>query len=343
MSASGGLLERLQRQRRKYGLSAYLRRAAGKSLDRVLYRVDRRAIAAALQRVGLRRGAVVCVHSALSRLGYVAGGGDALIDVLMDSVGPEGCVLMPTFSTGAAMASYVQSGEVFDVRRTPSQVGAITEAFRTRPGVLRSAHPTNSLAAWGGDAEALLRDHEKSPTPYGPDTPYGRVAERDDSCILMLETHIHSLLHHLQERVEFPNLFLPEPATAWIVDASGARREVSTRLMRPRVPYFIAVPPAEGDAPDWVVLHDFALMFPRRRPGELERRGARFPGYPPIYSRRAELEASGVLKATRLGKGEIGLLNVRGFLARVEPELRELIERFREHYVPERLSNLEYY
>ncbi|RMD63718.1 MAG: aminoglycoside N(3)-acetyltransferase [Alphaproteobacteria bacterium] len=317
-----------------------LRRTLAKRCDRLLYRIGRREFAAALDKVGLEPGITVCAHSALSRLGYIDGGPDLVIDGLLKRLGDRGCLMMPTFPSGAATVRYLDSGETFDVRTSPSKTGLVTEIFRRRPGVLRSLHPTNPVSACGRGAEDLLKDHDKSPTPYGPATPFGRLAERDDTFILMLDTHVHSYLHHLQERVDFPNLHLPEMRTVSFVDWEGRTRTMRTRVMRPRIPYFIAIPAPRGEAPDWAVLHDFALLFPRSQARTAAQAGYRYRGYLRIVRRRAELEAAGILRTARLGKGEIGLLNVRGFTAHIEPEFRELLARFRDVYDCDRIKAL---
>jgi aminoglycoside 3-N-acetyltransferase len=337
------MLEKLKRGRQNYGLARYLRRAVTAEVNRIFYSVDRASMANTFRAVGLEPGAVVCVHSALSRLGYVRGGEEAVIDAVLDVIGPSGCLLMPGFSTGGFMADYIRSNAVFEVNRTPSLGGAVTEAFRRRPDVQRSAHPTNSVLACGRGAEEILKDHQHSLTPYGFKTPYGRLVERDDTFILMLETHVQSLLHHIQERVDFPNMFLPETATAVYVDRNENRQTMTTRLMRPRAIYFVAVPSATGEKPDWATLHDFSLLFPSFRNRLLAERGIRFEGYPKIFQRRQEFEKSGILRSGKLGRGEIGLLRVKRFVAEIEPEFRDMINRYKSWYDPEILSTFKLY
>lgn len=248
---------------------------------------------------------------------------------------------MPSFPMTGSMVDYLEKGEVFDVRRTPSRVGAITEVFRTWPQVLRSLHPTNPVCAWGRDAGRLLQGHEKSLTPYGSETPYGRLAGREDTFILMIETHIHSFIHHIQERVELPTLFLPEERVGTCVDYQGRTQPIRTRVMRPRIPYFLAVPSPNGSGPEWALAHDFHLVFPRRRELELRRRGHHFTGYPRLLQRRRQLEEAGILRTARLGLGEVGLLHIHSYLHHIEPELRELIDRFRTYYDAERIQQLD--
>ncbi|MFQ5964647.1 MAG: AAC(3) family N-acetyltransferase [Candidatus Scalinduaceae bacterium] len=334
------MVRKLANSLKMHRIVGYLNRKTLWHFNKVSCRVNREMLVDSFRSIGLERGAIVCVHSSLSRLGYVEGGAEAVIDALIETVGTEGCIMMPSFPMTRSMAQHLNRQIPFDVRSSPSRSGIVSEVFRGRPGVLRSLHPTNPVSVWGRNAEELVRDHEKSPTPYGSNTPYGKLAEREDSFIIMLETHVHSLLHHLQERVHFPNLFLPEEKEASFIDMMGRRRTMRTKVMRPRVPYFIAIPSVSSTKPDWALLHDYALMFPRRRERVVRRLGYRFDGYQRLYRRRAELEHAGILRSTRVGKGEIGLLHVKRFLARIEPELLELIERFRNFYNSERIKAL---
>ena len=303
-----------------------------RSLERALYSISRQDLIDSFNRAGLKRGDTVCVHSSLKSLGYVAGGPNEVIEALISVVGSEGCIMMPSFPLTGTMAGFLEAGTIYDVRNTPALTGALTEVFRRRPDVKRSLHPTNPLAAWGASAEEMLVDHEKSITPYGMRTPYGRLADHDRGYILMMGTHIHSLLHHLQERVGFPNLFLEQQAEATYIDYEGILHRMKTKVMRPRIPYFVAVPSVDAVHPDWALLHDFALVFPESRDALIKGLGYRFNGYQKIVSRRGQLIQAGILKSTRLGRGQVGLLKTKEFIQLIEPELNGLIAQFRSFY-----------
>ena len=51
-----------------------------------------------LNDVGLRKGQTVIVHTSLSSLGFVCGGAQVVIEALIETVGKDGTILMPTQS-----------------------------------------------------------------------------------------------------------------------------------------------------------------------------------------------------------------------------------------------------
>lgn len=125
----------------------------------------------AFQAAGLQNGDVVLVHSALRKLGAVDGGADTVIDALLDTIGAQGTLALPTHSWK------VVNGEqpIFHQLLTPSNVGVLSNVFRQRPEVIRGLHPTHSVAACGPRAAELLLGHERDETPCSASSPYGRL------------------------------------------------------------------------------------------------------------------------------------------------------------------------
>ncbi len=162
--------------------------------------------------LGLKRGDLVLVHSALASIGKVDGGADTVIDALLEVLGPEGTLMMPTlYYTG-----------IYKRDESPSLVGTITEVFRKRPGVLRSIHATHSVAAQGPLAEQLIADHDKSPTACGLDTPYGRNATLGGYILLLgCDQDRNTTLHTVEEYADAPWLTNKE---ARYYDADGVLR-----------------------------------------------------------------------------------------------------------------------
>jgi len=140
-----------------------------------------------LRDLGLTEGDLVQVHSSLSAFGTVEGGAEAVVDALLQAVGPGGTVMVPTFNHGAA--------DLFDLRTTPSTNGAITEALRQRPEAHRSLHPTHPTAAIGPLAELLTRDHPAAGT-FGLTSPLGKLAAMGGKILLLgVGMNVNTMAH----------------------------------------------------------------------------------------------------------------------------------------------------
>jgi aminoglycoside 3-N-acetyltransferase len=118
-------------------------------------------------------------------------------------------------------------------------MGLITELFRRSPGVVRSTHPTHSVAAWGAAARTLIEGHHRAKTPCGEHTPYSRLL---DCCgkILFLGTGISvmTFFHAVEENIE-PLLpfspFTKEYFQLQSQDEHGNTVVTETRLFDPLV------------------------------------------------------------------------------------------------------------
>ncbi|MHB0876323.1 MAG: AAC(3) family N-acetyltransferase [Anaerolineae bacterium] len=211
--------------------------------------VIREDIVAGLRAIGLPVGAVALVHSSLSSFGHVAGGAPTVIRALVDAVGVEGTIMVPTLTGSEALGP--DNPPVYDVRTTPCWTGCIPETFRQRSDARRSLHPTHSVAAIGHSREDLLRGHELSPTPCGPDTPYGRLASAENGYVVFLGVGLHSntMMHHAEEVAAVPYHMQPAPVIATVTDYDGITRQLRLWLHsysggrrnfpRPE-PYFLA-------------------------------------------------------------------------------------------------------
>lgn len=166
-----------------------------------------------LRELGVAEGSVVMAHSSLSAMGPVDGGADALIAALAEAVGEAGTLCMP------AMAAE----QPFRVESSPSNVGIVTEKFRSWPGVKRGLHPTHSACCLGPLADWLLHGHIDQPTALGPESPWGKVARLDEGYILLIgcDQDRNTLLHSAEEAVDAPYL---TPLDRDYMDADGQRR-----------------------------------------------------------------------------------------------------------------------
>lgn len=169
----------------------FLARHGFVKLRPVLRKAD---ILAALRAAGVQESAILMAHTSLSEFGYIEGGADALIDALLEAIGPRGTLAMPTLSF-----SWL-GRRPYDPKTTPARIGAVPNVFRQRPGVLRSAHPTHSVAALGPKAAEIVSEHCPEEPVFGPRSPYARLYELDACIIMLCKLGANTTLHMAEER-----------------------------------------------------------------------------------------------------------------------------------------------
>ena len=155
-------------------------------------------IASDARALGVRPGSVLLVHSSLRSLGQKDIRPQEVIDGLLLALGDHGTLVFPALS-------YLHCGPAhsltFDVRNTPSNVGALPEYFRTdMPGVRRSLCPTHSCCAVGEKRDAVVGEHHLDDTPAGAHSPFRRVMELDGSVLFLgCGTNCNTSMHAVEE------------------------------------------------------------------------------------------------------------------------------------------------
>ncbi|SEM12600.1 aminoglycoside 3-N-acetyltransferase [Butyrivibrio sp. ob235] len=176
-------------------------------------------IVEALRKVGLQSGDTVMVHASLSQIGYVCGGAQAVIEALIEVVGDEGTIMIPTQSwknldpeTGvhwdadeADWDKIRENWPAYDKAITPTNtMGAVAEMFRSWPGAIRSDHPARSVAAWGKNAQYLTENHDLS-NIFGEGSPIGKLYELGGKVLLIgVDYDKNTSIHLADVRAEYP-------------------------------------------------------------------------------------------------------------------------------------------
>jgi len=177
------------------------------------------SLARDLAALGVQPGMTLLVHSSLSALGYVVSGAASVILALEKALGPAGTLVMPTHSTDLSEPSYWRNPPVpaawweiirqtmpaFQPDLTPTRgMGAIPECFRKQAGTLRSAHPQDSFAARGPQAEFITARHSLE-FGLGEASPLARLYDLDGWVLLLGVGHANNTSLHLSEvRAYFP-------------------------------------------------------------------------------------------------------------------------------------------
>jgi len=186
--------------------------------------VHREDIVAELRRLGIAAGDMLIAHTSLRAFGWVEGGAEAVVQALLDTVGPTGTVMVPTFNHGRV--------RVFDPEETPSHNGAVTEALRRRPEAVRSLHPSHAYAAVGGRAEELTAGNLEVGT-FDPRSPLGKLAAAGGWVVLLgVGMHANTCVHIGQATARVHCLGYERERSLLCLD--GEVREVLTTLWRGR-------------------------------------------------------------------------------------------------------------
>lgn len=125
--------------------------------------------------LGLITGDLVYVHSGMDGLN-LAFPFYRILFLIQEVIGPGGTVLFPSYPNHRMSSyEYLRQGNVFDVRRTPSYTGILTEFARRQRSAVRSLHPTKSVCAIGPAASEITATHHLSPYPYDTGSPYYKL------------------------------------------------------------------------------------------------------------------------------------------------------------------------
>ncbi|HCG36672.1 MAG TPA: hypothetical protein DER23_10065 [Clostridiales bacterium] len=153
-------------------------------------KVTKEQIQTSLKLMGIEKGDVIFMHSALSAPGIVEGGADGVIDAFLDVIGDEGTLAVSTLAFGAP----------FDADTTPSAVGLISETLRKRKGAIRSLRPVHAIAALGKRAKELTEGHEHCSSNCGEGSPYRKLIDMNGKIILFgVDMNRNTTLHAIED------------------------------------------------------------------------------------------------------------------------------------------------
>ncbi|MNN12055.1 SPBc2 prophage-derived aminoglycoside N(3')-acetyltransferase-like protein YokD [compost metagenome] len=178
-----------------------------------------------LEEAGINRKGTLLMHSSMKSIGEVEGGADTVLDTLSEYM-REGLLVLPTHTWSFIHADNPR----FEVETSPSCVGVLPELFRKRSGVIRSLHPTHSVAALGEDAAAFVEGAERWDTPCHRESPWGRLLDREATIILVgVDLRRNTFIHGIEEWVDIPGRMTDDHEQLYTVLRDGTKISVPSR------------------------------------------------------------------------------------------------------------------
>ena len=163
-------------------------------------------LAGVLRMLGLAEGDSLIVHSSFRSLQPFEADPEAVVDVILQLIGPSGNLMLPTFNYTSSLPE-----PYFDPDQTPCRTGIIPELGRQREDAIRSLHPTHSVAVIGPEAVRLCERHLEG-RAFGIDSPIDRLAEMGGKILLIGVGHeANSAIHVAEERAGLPKVNHKDP------------------------------------------------------------------------------------------------------------------------------------
>lgn len=193
-----------------------------------------------LKRCGVKKGQNILVHTSLKSFGFVVGGAETIICSLLETVGEDGTIMMPSQTWKNLDPEIGVHWEVpekyYDMIRenwpaynkdiTPAiGMGCVAELFAKWPGRKRSDHPARSFAAVGKNAQYLTENHDIK-NIFGEGSPLSKLYDLDGYVLLLGVGYNKNTSFHLAEtRAEYKNKHESTQHSAVLVD--GKRKWIS--------------------------------------------------------------------------------------------------------------------
>jgi len=111
---------------------------------------------------------------------------------LINYIGKEGTIIVPTFSY-----SFIQN-KIYNLKKTPSEVGQFSEYFRRKKNIKRSEHPIFSVAVYGKFSKVFLSKNLND--CFGENTIFDELKKRNAKIVCFgCSLDRITFVHHVEQ------------------------------------------------------------------------------------------------------------------------------------------------
>jgi aminoglycoside 3-N-acetyltransferase len=184
-------------------------------------------IFAQLDEMGARRDGIVMVHTSLRSVGQIEGGGEGLLDALVEYFTAQGGLLLVPTHTWANL--FDPEKITLDMTASETNLGAFSSIAARDKRALRSENPTHSLAIFGNRerAEKFAENETRLITPTASDSCAGKLFSEGGSVLLIgVSQSANTYLHAVDEILGVWDRISDERLTVTVKKPSG---EISER------------------------------------------------------------------------------------------------------------------
>jgi aminoglycoside 3-N-acetyltransferase len=176
------------------------------------------SLIADLKAAGIDSKGTLHVHSSVKSVGECENKGDTIIDAFIEYMS-GGLLTFPTHTwmeVGYKVEENPQN-KIYDPQINASCVGVLTNLFLKREGVVRSLHPTHSVAALGEGAVDYIDGEELTRSPCSRGGCYGKLYDLRAQILFMgCDLTANTFIHSVEEWHDIPDRLTAEPQELFV-------------------------------------------------------------------------------------------------------------------------------
>ena len=162
------------------------------------------------------KGKIVTVHTSLKAVGEIEGGGETLLNALIEYFTQDGGLLcVPTHTWNSC---------IYDRRKAESCIGVMPRLAAAHPDGIRTLNPTHSMAVFGDKEKAMefAKNDDNLDSPANPNGCYGKIFENDGYVLLLgVGQNKNTYLHCVEEMLNVPDRLTDYKVERTIIHKDG--------------------------------------------------------------------------------------------------------------------------